>query len=80
MLLLFQIKVSQLGDCNAIRLFKLSKLFTSKADILEKTTFGKSLVWRVLSLSLSLTSYPPACLTLAWIGVGKEQLFGGRIG
>ena len=37
--LLFQFKVSQLGDCNAIRLFKLSKLFTSKADHKERTTF-----------------------------------------
>ena len=74
----FAIHSFTICSCNAICLFKLSKLFTSKADILEKTTFEKRLVWLVLSLSL--TSYPSACLTLAWIGVGKEQLFGGRIG
>ena len=73
--MMMKIKNDEGANCNAICFFKLGNIFTPIADFLEKTTFEKSLVWLVLSLSL--TSYPSACLTLKWIGEGKEQLLGG---
>ena len=59
---LFTFKVPQLGDWNAIHLFKLGNVSPQKQIIPERTTFFESLVWLVLSLSL-LTSYPES-LTL----------------
>ena len=50
--MMMKIKNDEGANCNAICFFKLGNIFTPKADFFEKTTFEKSLVWLVLSLSL----------------------------
>ena len=46
-----------LASCNAIRLIKLSKLFTSKADHKERTTFLRAMPSWTLLLPSDVTSY-----------------------
>ena len=65
--MLFQFKVSQLGDCNAICFFKLGNISPQKQIILERTTFVESLVWLVFSPSL-LMSYPESLKLCACVG------------
>ena len=78
MLFAFSFKVSQLGDCNAIRLFKLSKLFTSKADYKERTTFVRARPSRIPFLpSSDVTSLMLSTMCVDGVGWTAETERGG---
>ena len=68
------------SSCNAIRLFKLSKLFTSKADYKERTTFVRARPsWIPLLPSPDVTSLMPSTMCVDGVGWTAERGEGSRL-